>query len=163
MNAMRVRAVILTGLAVAAFLTWAGLTNAGKRLPPDKSIPLADLRDRPVMGSLGHPLGTIVVIEGEVADESYTNLKEDDGATLLRVRAVNGEKLAGERLFHFGSLNLRVGTPAVGSRFKFTGYETGGFTGTPTKAFDYVGRFADTGYRFTTEFVVLRDEAKSRD
>jgi hypothetical protein len=163
MTARRVHVGVVTGFAFGALLVWVGTTNAGRQLKPEKSIPLADLHDRPVVGSLGHPLGTIVTIEGEVADGSYTNLRKDEGLTLLRVHAVNGEKLAGERIFQFDSLLDRVRTPEVGTRFNFTGYETGGFTGIPTKAFDYVGLVQSTGYGFTTDFIVLRDEAKARD
>jgi hypothetical protein len=163
MTARGIRAGVLAAFASAALLACVGTTSAGRQLKPEKSIPLADLHDRPVVGSLGHPLGTIVTVEGEVADGSYTKLKKDDGQTLLRVHAVNGEKLASEQIFQFGSLLDRVRTPDVGSRFKFTGYETGGFTGIPTKAFDYVGLVQSTGYGFTTDFIVLRDEAKARD
>jgi hypothetical protein len=161
--AKRTRVVVLIGGAIAPVLVWAGMSSADK--PPElaKAIPVSVLNDRQVIGRLGHPLGTIVVVEGVVADGSYTKAKADDGHTLLRVQGVNEKRLAEEQVFHFGSLLERVEKPKAGATYKFSGYETGGFTGLPTKAFDYVGLIASTDYGFTTDFVVLRDEAKPRD
>ena len=144
-------------------LVRSGTTSADTPPEPAKPIPVSDLQDHQVIGRLGHPLGTIIVVEGVVADGSYTKAKGDHGRTLLRVHAVNGKRLAEEQVFHFGSLLERVEKPKVGTRFKYSGYETGGFTGLPAKAFDYVGLIALPGYAFATDFEVLRDEAKPRD
>lgn len=129
-----------------------------------QSIHISTLNGSKVIGSLGHQLGEIVVIEGVVADESYTKRKADAGELLLRVRAVNGKPLKEEVIFEFRPFSSGgIKNPPVGVRFKYTGYETGGFSGTPEKAFDYVPRVPTTGYNFTTSFVILRDENKRRD
>ena len=156
-------AALPAGPAAGPPLVRSGTASADKPPEPARPIPVSDLHDRQVIGRLDHPLGTIVVVEGVVADGSYTKAKGDDGHTLLRVQAVNGKRLAEEQVFHFGALLDRVEKPKVGTTYKYSGYETGGFTGLPTKAFDYVGLIALPGYCFTTDFVVLRDEAKPRD
>jgi hypothetical protein len=163
MTIRRIHAGILTAVTTAALLGCVGMTSADKRVEPEKSISLSDLQNRPVIGALDYPLGTIVTIEGVVADGSYTKLKADDGKTLLRVQMVNGKELASESVFHFDSLLYRFQAPQVGTRFKFAGYESGGFTGIPNKAFDYVGLLQSTSYYFSTWFVILRDETKARD
>jgi hypothetical protein len=115
-----------------------------------KSITVSELNQLQVIGLLGHPLGTIVTIEGVVADDSYRIMRADLGHTLLRVQTVGGKKLLKEQVFHFGNAPAEIEKPKVGSKFKYIGYETGGFTGTPQGTFDYVRPFATTGYYFTT-------------
>ena len=57
---------------------------------------------------------------------------------------------------------LELEKPKVGNKFKYIGYETGGFTGVPEKTFDYMPAIATTGYYFTTDFVAVRDEMKKK-
>src|SRR4029079_5341290 len=95
----------------------------------------ADLTKRPVHGRLGHALGEIVTIEGVFADGTLTRAKMDDGWILVRIQAVNGKRLKDEQVFHYE--RAAKSSPTVGSEFKFIGYETGGFTGTPRDAFKY--------------------------
>jgi hypothetical protein len=156
-------AALPAGPAAGPPLVRSGKTSADQPPEPAKPIPASDLHNRPVIGRLDRPLGTIVVVEGVVADGSYTKAKGDEGQTLLRVRAVNGKRLAEEQVFYFGALLERPEKPRVGTTFNYSGYETGGFVGLPTKAFDYVGLIAIPGYAFMTNFVVLRVEAKPRD
>jgi hypothetical protein len=128
-----------------------------------ESIHVSRLNRSKVIGSLGYALGGIIVIEGVVADESYTGRKADAGELLLRVQAVNGKPLNEEVIFAFRPfLGASIKSPPVGARFKYTGYETGGFSGIPEKAFAYVPRVQATGYNFSTTFVVLRDESGRR-
>jgi hypothetical protein len=123
------------------------------------SIHISTLNLSKVIGYLGYALGEVVIIEGVVADENYTKRKDDAGKLLLRVQIVNGKPLKDEAIFDFSPfLGADVKKPLVGARFKYTGYETGGFSGIPEKAFDYVPQVATTGYYFSTSFVILRDE-----
>jgi hypothetical protein len=124
------------------------------------SINVSDLNRLQVIGQLGQPLGKIVVVEGVVADDSYRHIKADLGETLLRITTLNGKQLAEERVFPYRGLTTEVEKPKVGSKFKFSGYETGGFTGVPAGTFEYTPAFATTGYYFTTNFVVIRDEMR---
>jgi hypothetical protein len=155
-------ALVLIPLAMSlAFLFPFPVTSADKAPDQTKSITVADLRELQVIGWLGHPLGKIVTIEGIVADDYYRKYKADAGQTLLRVLTVNGQKLPEEKVFHFfAHYFARVDEPKVGSNFKYSGYETGSFTGTPQMNVEYLPAFCTTGYGFTTEFVILRDELK---
>ena len=123
-----------------------------------ESIPVIKLNRSKVIGSLGLPLGEVVTIEGITADGEYTRRKADAGETLLRVQTVNGRPLKREAIFHFRPFEgADLKKPRAGMRFKYIGYETGGFSGIPDKAFDYVPRVATDGYYFTTSLVILRD------
>ena len=128
-----------------------------------KPIHISQLNRRKVIGSLGHPLGTVVTVEGIAADESYTRRKADAGETLLRVQTVNGKALRREVILNFHAYEgTENKNPFAGMRFKYIGYETGGFSGIPEAAFAYVPRVATSGYHFSTSFVVLRDDNGSR-
>jgi hypothetical protein len=147
--------VVLGGILLIAH---ASADDRPRRIEP---IPVSELARRPVLGRLGHSLGGIVTIEGTVADGSFTRAKADEGETLLRVRIVNGKRLKDEQVFPFRpSPWAKVSRPKVGSKFKYIGYETGGYTGIPADAFKYIPKVATTGYGFTTSFVVLRDEKR---
>ncbi len=149
---------LLFGAAIAVtVLSTIGPTRAEKE-PKVKAISAAHLNTIPVIGRLDQPLGTIVTIEGVVADESYTNRKLDLGHTLLRVQTVNGTKLAEERVFHFHA-GAGIEKPKVNAKFKYVVYETGGFRGDPDKLRDYVEiRAATTGWGFSTDLCIVRDE-----
>lgn len=137
--------------------------HADKQLHPVEPISVSELSRRPVVGRLGHSLGEIVTIEGTVADGSSTRAKADEGKMLLRVQIVSGKRLEDEQVFHFQlASGARISIPKVGSKFKYRGYETGGFTGIPADAFQYIGMIATTRYGFTTSFLVVRDE-KNRE
>jgi hypothetical protein len=98
------------------------------------------------------------VIEGVVIDPK-PRAKADDGATLLQVDKVDGQPLAKAAVFHFSPWRSDVAdTPATGARFKYRGYETGGFVGIPHGAYEYELMPAATSYHFATHFTILRDE-----
>jgi len=152
--------VIITVVSLMSLST-CGTTLGQRRAKDDtKSIHASELNRSKVIGSLGSALGEVVIIEGVIADENYTKRKADAGKLLLRVQAVNGKALKEEVIFDFSPfLGADIRNPAVGAKFKYTGYETGGFSGIPDQAFDYVPRVPTTGYYFSTSFVILRDES----
>jgi hypothetical protein len=124
-------------------------------------ITVDQLGRRKVTGKLGHPLGAIVTIEGQAADDTYTREKADAGRTLLRIESVNGKQLRREVVFPFVVIEtVSIATPSVGTRFKFVGFETGEFIGMPDGVFKYVEPFATTGYYFRSSFVVISNALK---
>ena len=163
--------LLAAGLMIGNLSPWAipqveDAKQIGQGAQPKKqvrAISVSDLTEQPVVGWLGHPLGKIVTIEGLIADEDYRKMKVDLGHILLRVQTVNGKPLKEEEIFHFEPFRwAEVEKPKVGAKFKYTGYETGSFTGVPAEAFKYVPPVATTGYGFTTSFVILRDELKRK-
>jgi hypothetical protein len=152
----RTAAVTAGALVVAWFLIAHGNANPPTRREP---ITYADLVNRPVLGRLGQPLGQIVTIQGVFADGTFTRMKKDDGWILVRVQVVNGQRLEHEQVFQYE--RAAKNSPAVGSAFKFIGYETGGFTGEPAGVWELTDpryTVATTGYGFTTSFMFLRDQ-----
>ncbi len=150
---------IFTAVALVSSITSPWVVGQKRTKTNAESIQISRLNSCKVIGFLGYPLGEIVTIEGIVADEEYTRRKADTGETLLRVQAVNGKSLKQEAIFHFDPVQgADIKKPPAGIRFKYIGYETGGFSGLPEKAFDYIPRLQTKGYSFTTSFVILRDD-----
>jgi hypothetical protein len=119
----------------------------------EKPITLDELSRRGVEGQLGQTLGTVVTIEGEVVDGSYTGKKAHSSETLLRVTSVNGSELKTEPVFVFSD----DGKPKVGTKFKYRGFESGGYGGiVPELSRTQAG----VGYGFQTYFHILKDELK---
>jgi hypothetical protein len=126
----------------------------------DKPIPIEEVRKRGVLGQLGHPLGTIVTVEGEAADEDYRRLKADMGHTLLRIKSVNGVELKEEVVFRFDG--KKADAPKVGTKFKYVGYESAGYYGIVKGQFEYTQAVANVGFWFHGSFVTLKDELKAK-
>jgi hypothetical protein len=105
-------------------------------------------------------LGEVVTVEGTAVDDTYTRRKEDAGKILLRIQSVNGKRLKSEAVLHFVAYDGEESKkPSVGTKFKYIGFETGGFSGMPESAFVYIPRVPTSGYYFTTSFVILRDDS----
>ena len=123
-------AVVLLALGVVIGVTLRPNLAADppKEEKKEKPIPIDEVRKRGVLGALGHPLGTIVTVEGEAFDGDETKWKWDATKTLLRVKTVDGTELKKEAVFHFHSEDAEK--PKFGAKFKYTGYETGGYHGT---------------------------------
>lgn len=149
---------------LTAGATWSVAAAQDQRTRPNtKPIHVSRLNSSNVIGSLGRPLGEVVTIEGIAADENYTRRKADTGEILLRVQAVNGKALKREAILachHYRGAEMKK--PSAGMKFKYVGYETGGFSGIPEAAFVYVPRAPTSGYYFTTSFVILRDDSGGR-
>lgn len=71
--------VVLLAIGVVIGLTLRPNVAADppKEEKKEKPITIDEVRKRGVMGDLGHPLGTIVTIEGEAADDDYRKLRAD--------------------------------------------------------------------------------------
>lgn len=157
--------LLILGLAFAAVIPPAMPSNSSQAQEASNPIHVSDLNDRPVIGRLGHPLGTIVQVGGVIADGSHTRMKADEGEILLRIQSVNGGAVEREIVMHLHSFPAsRSGEPppAAGCKFAYIGYETGGFIGVPDDAFKYVPQVATQSHHFSTWFVALKawDEAR---
>lgn len=124
----------------------------------EKPIPIDEVRKRGVLGDLGHPLGTIVTVEGEVADDYYRKRKADSGYHLLRIKSVNGVELKEEVVFRYEG--AKEDKPKVGAKFKYTGYESACYYGIVDGEFKYTDPYAFVGYWFHGSFRILKDELK---
>lgn len=149
-------------IPVVAGFAWLAypVGRAEKAPEPAKSISVAELNQLQVIGWLGQPLGKIVTVEGVVADETFVRSKAQAGRTLLLIQTADGNVLPERVVFSFDRAVRQIEEPKAGSRFKYVGYETGGFTGAPPGIFEFTGPYCTTGYGFSTEFVVLRDALK---
>jgi len=149
---------------VTAGATWSVAAAQGQPTSGNsKPIHVSQLNRSKVIGSLGRPLGEVVTIEGIAADGDYTRRKAETDEILLRVQAVNGNSLKREAIFNFHPFEgTELKKPSAGMRFRYVGYETGGFSGVPEAAFAYVPRVATSGYYFSTSFVILRNDNVSK-
>ena len=150
-------------VAAAAWFAFP-VSRAEKAPEPAKSITVAELYQLSIIGWLGQPLGKIMTVEGVVADETFVRSKAQAGRTLLLIQTADGNVLPEKVDFCFDRARAvrEIEEPKAGSRFKYVGYETGGFTGAPPGIFEFTGPgpCCTTGYGFSTEFVVLRDVLK---
>jgi hypothetical protein len=143
-----------------------------------------DLMQRPVLGLLGVPLGTVAEIEAEIVRGG--NAKADPDF-MLRVTAVDNVPLP-------DAMNMRFSVPAfvrvpiasnyfelhklktgeraasldtaqmeqlaegyVGKRVRLACYESGGFSGMPKNKPPDVPSWQDRGFGFSTSLIVLAD------
>ncbi|PZV11155.1 MAG: hypothetical protein DCF20_20065 [Pseudanabaena sp.] len=120
-------------------------------------LTVTDLAEKPLLGQLGQPLGKIITISGVVRQEAFG--AKASPKDVLSVEYVNNCPLAVPVTIEFNLfVTAQVAKPVLGRSFKYVGYETGGFTGTPQEAFKFVPAVATTGYRFNTSFQVLQEE-----
>lgn len=148
---------------------------------------MAELNQRPVIGLLGIPLGTVAEIDLIVVSGDATRRKADSSRYLLKVTHVNGQQLADERLmsFHvpgfapvklandiFALYELKHGIEAksldsaqikemekgyVGQSHRLAVYEVGSFHGIPSNMPVDVPVWQDTGFHFSSSLVVLAE------
>ncbi|MBN1412529.1 MAG: hypothetical protein JW969_16900 [Spirochaetales bacterium] len=110
-----------------------------------------------ITGLLGRPLGEIITVEGKTIESSES--KSDEGKIFLVVSSVNGKKLKStERIpLQFFSW-AEVTIPKAGRNVKYTGYETGAYTGIPYEAFKHLPYAATEEYHFTVWFQVCEEK-----
>jgi hypothetical protein len=145
---------------VIAVTAWLSAADEPRRPEP---INVADLNERPVIGMLGQPLGTVVTIKGDVVDGSKIRIKDLSGKPVLQVARVNGQPVESRPILQFDSFRSESSgvAPAIGTHFAYLAYENGEFGGLPNEAREYVGPVASLGFRFRTKLVLLRDESGS--
>jgi hypothetical protein len=99
---------------------------AGCQPCPTSSGPTLDTVAMPV-GLLGHPLGTVLNVEGVRVE----NMRKASLPFVLRVETVNGAKLACPMEIDVDNVEP---TAAIGQRCTLRGYETGRMVGEPEGA-----------------------------
>ncbi|NUN66118.1 hypothetical protein HCU40_15480 [Pseudanabaena biceps] len=120
-------------------------------------ITVNDLEQKPLIGHLGKPLGKIITISGTVRQQGLGAKARP--SEVLNVEAVDDQTLAQPVTIEFNLfVTAQVAKPVLGQRFKYVGYETGGFTGIPSEAFKFVPVVATTSHQFYTLFQVLQEK-----
>ena len=123
---------------------------------PQSPISLKDVYARGIEGRLGMRLGTIAEISGDVVPNTSKAKADDDEPFFLKITAVDGKPLAEPVLYPFIKQNSGINVaPKIGDKFRFVGFETGRFDGSPDGELKYVPAYATTGFGFHTRFVVL--------
>lgn len=146
---------VIATVIFSCLALWNGSQEASQ-----EAVTVAQINNKGVTGTLGVKLGTIVTVEGQVV-ENDSKAKEDSGEPyFLEISRVNGHALKSPVRYAFRTANqwVKIKEPAVGNKFKYAGYETGGFSGSPDGEFKYVPAYATTGYYFKTEFLVLGEK-----
>jgi hypothetical protein len=150
--------LLAVGIVIGVMLRPNIAADPPKEEKKEKPIPIDEVRKRGILGDLGHPLGTIVTVEGEAADDYYRKRKADSGHTLLRVKSVNGTELKEEVVFRFDG--KKEDAPKVAAKFKYVGYESACYHGIVDGQFKYTGPIANVGFWFHGDFNILKDELK---
>ena len=133
-------------------------------VPKTESTPTLDgVLKNGIIGKLGIKMGELARIEGVVEDypnnQTYYWANLLKHKILLRVEKLNGESFDKPlRLeFHTRFQGGRIKAPKVGDSFVYSGYETGGFYGTPNfhdQGIDIVDQFV---FHFESKFIILID------
>lgn len=151
-----------SGILAVVFVAAVGFTMAATHIhsaQPRRLPTVQQLNVRGVNGLLGHPLGTIVTVEGRYLDGDSTRLRELSGVFLLVIEKVNGQRLKSPARLRFNSAPGGAQLTAQGDApFHIVGYESGGFRGLPHNAFDYMPAVATTEFHFESNFTVLAEK-----
>ena len=132
---MRYANIPITLLAIIAGMTFVHAqdseTNKSKPnvTPADATISVANFNTKPVIGYLGHPLGTIVRVTGRVVDGKTTRAKLDMDKMLLEIQTVNGKKTKTKIVFRYPRYSTSLPEPAPGDTFDYYVHESGYFGG----------------------------------
>lgn len=119
----------------------------------EKPVPVEQLDTNGVVGRLGLRLGQVFQMEGEIVSGDETGAKADQGILLLKITSVAGKSQDRQLLFPFSPpAGARIG---VGTKLKFQGYETGGFTGLPKNPPPESPSVAGPAFHFESRIVIL--------
>jgi len=88
---MNSRARITTAALLTALLLGCSTAPLVLDLPDDPPLTIADLQSRPVIGSLGIPLGTVAEIKAKIVTGREIGDKRHAGRYVLRVTEVDGK------------------------------------------------------------------------
>jgi len=116
-----------------------------------------------IIGELGIKMGELAKIEGVVEDypdnQTYYWHNILKHKILLRVEKLNGKsfdktlKFEFNTGFHGGSIKV----PKVGDSFVYSGYETGGYLGTPNFHDQGIAVVDQFSFHFESKFIILKD------
>jgi len=149
------RLVIIGAAAVLGAAAVPVTAAVGKRAHAQSGpgIPLSALQQRGVIGRLQLKLGTIATVAGTAVANRARTKEAMDAPLLLRIERVNGKRLAHPVLYRFGHRTMKP--PKIGEKFRYVGYETGGYVGSPAGEFKYVPAYTAHSYSFRTSFSIL--------
>jgi hypothetical protein len=122
-----------------------------------KPVSLQEIHQRGVEGRLGVKLGTIVTIKGSVVPNTSRSKADVSERFFLSIEQIDGESLDKPIQFPFRSKFDSKPLPKIGDEFSYVAYETGRFEGTPDGEFDYVQAYADIGFGFGTELLLIAE------
>ncbi len=120
-----------------------------------------------LVGKLHAPLGTVLSVVGVAVEGPF---KGYEGGPNLRVQQIQGKyyqkdiQISLEPYFNNWGEEATTGGHAlpklkVGETYKLEGYETGGFVGIPSEAYEQAGLMIQTtGHYFRHHFVVIKAE-----
>lgn len=108
-----------------------------------------------IIGQLAVPLGTVVEIEAEIADNKQPRLKSLEDALLLKVKTVQGKKLSEECMIEARWFPVVTSSKLAG-KVRLIGYETGEFTGVPGEAFSYMLPVSSESFHFANYFLIIK-------
>jgi len=147
----------LSLLVPVCLLAAASIGGPHPTAPGEAPLTLREIQARGIEGRLGLKLGTVLQVAGEVVPNTSRKKAEAGDPFFLRITTVNGTPLKQPVEYRFLSHPLaNVPQPKIGDTFRFAGYETGAYTGSPDHEFDYIPAYQTTGFAFNTEFLILK-------
>lgn len=154
MSVSKCSAILIASLFAASASAQTPATASSE--PP---LTIDEVRLRGVTGRLGPRLGTIVEVSGSVVAVPEPRRKAHATVPfLLSITAVDDNHLREPVVYEFIPYHSSlVFTPKIGDAFRFIGYETGGFEGSPNGFYKIEGvpYHADVNYGFSARFVAL--------
>jgi hypothetical protein len=144
-------------------LTAVATAPAGSR-----ALSVRDLNDRPVLGALGIPLGSVARVRAVL---TTGNSKDDADRYRLRVTRVDTRDLSEPVELDFTLApgahailpRVRESEPDyVGRQVDLIAYETGAFSGIPTRGLEGYANWQGRAFHFTTSLEVLEESAEAK-
>lgn len=153
---------ILIAIAASAAVSIGCVSSEGQTTQPDRPMSLHEISQRGIEGLLGIRLGTIVTIEGEVVANQSRSKMDSVEPFFLRIDSIDGRPLTAPVQYRFTPSNMlrSIKRPKVGDKFRYVGYETGEFVGSPKDEAEYLGELATTDFLFRTRFEIIADKPK---
>jgi hypothetical protein len=131
------------------------------QFPSAIAMPIAKTTDftrQPPIGALGQPLGKVTTISG-VIRQAALGAKASKLDLVLSIEAVNNRPLPKPVTMPFQIFETaKVVQPFLGQTFRYVGYETGGFTGVPAEAFNWVLAVSSREYHFAAFYEILHED-----
>lgn len=181
---MKIAALSAVAMLAFAFTIVAHSQETTKE--KERPIHVAELNERPVIGRLGLPLGTVTEIQAQIISGAALRRKRDSSSYLLKVTHVAGDKLENAPILRFSVPTFRVklansnfdlyelkhGKKArsldsaqieklekgyVGKTVRLVVYEVGGFYGMPENLPKDIPGWQDVGFGFSTSLVALAE------
>lgn len=145
-------------LAIGLLASVAGIAKDPPAAQPERPVPLKEIRERGIEGTLGPRLGTVVEVSGQVVANDSRGKADASEPFFLRIDEVDGVKLEAPRSFSSTAMPLIRKRPdlKVGDAFRCVGYETGGFRGLADGEDRFVGPRAGQAFHFAVRFDVLK-------